>query len=106
HTRSKRDWSSDVCSSDLLGFFFQQTLDVGDRHVAFNSVTADPGGMTGAKLSCDAKLFPYSGVADIVSADLDAGFFKMLDPFVAATAVGVFPNFGNQLRCGCRASAD
>src|SRR5207249_5955670 len=24
HTRSKRDWSSDVCSSDLLTFFYRQ----------------------------------------------------------------------------------
>src|SRR5699024_11553537 len=24
HTRSKRDWSSDVCSSDLLKYYFHQ----------------------------------------------------------------------------------
>src|SRR5207249_5830465 len=28
HTRSKRDWSSDVCSSDLIMYFELKTLDV------------------------------------------------------------------------------
>src|SRR5690625_7461724 len=28
----------------------------------------------------------------------------MLDPFVAAATVGVFPDFRAQLRCGCRIS--
>src|SRR5690625_7544030 len=68
--------------ADRLRFFFQETLDIGSRHMAFDGIAADSGGMTGAKLSCDAKLFPYSGVDDIESADLDAGCFKMLDPFV------------------------
>src|SRR5699024_1117110 len=26
HTRSKRDWSSDVCSSDLLAYYIAQAL--------------------------------------------------------------------------------
>src|SRR5699024_11784356 len=26
HTRSKRDWSSDVCSSDLLGMFLKECI--------------------------------------------------------------------------------
>src|SRR5437868_15206559 len=28
HTRSKRDWSSDVCSSDLKGYVARNTLEV------------------------------------------------------------------------------
>src|SRR5699024_11665847 len=33
HTRSKRDWSSDVCSSDLIGIALGQAFDVaiGDK---------------------------------------------------------------------------
>src|SRR5207249_6761245 len=30
HTRSKRDWSSDVCSSDLLGHGFNRRGQAGD----------------------------------------------------------------------------
>src|SRR2546422_6808991 len=33
HTRCSRDWSSDVCSSDLTDFLFKETYDTRDRLV-------------------------------------------------------------------------
>src|SRR5699024_11306607 len=36
HTRSKRDWSSDVCSSDLFFLVLQTQIGVGVLSLAFN----------------------------------------------------------------------
>src|SRR5690606_40386524 len=37
HTRFSRDWSSDVCSSDLLNLFLVLGLDMGMLGVAYSS---------------------------------------------------------------------
>src|SRR5699024_12086910 len=39
HTRSKRDWSSDVCSSDLQAFFQHQSTIIHREHIRFLSQT-------------------------------------------------------------------
>src|SRR5690606_40581878 len=41
--RFSRDWSSDVCSSDLIGFVFRELLDAGLMHGDVETVL--PGGM-------------------------------------------------------------
>src|SRR5690625_5584163 len=74
--------------------------------MAFDGIAADSGGMARAELFGNAEPFAYAGVAGIGSTHLDAHFFKMLDPFVAAATVGVFPDFRAQLRCGCRISTE
>src|SRR5699024_11676910 len=33
HTRSKRDWSSDVCSSDLKAYYEQKEAEVGEEEL-------------------------------------------------------------------------
>src|SRR5690625_6696009 len=75
--------------ADRLRFFFQETLDIGSRHMAFDGIAAESGGMTGAKLSCDAKLFPYSGVADIESADVDRESTRLNSSHVATSYAAI-----------------
>src|SRR5207249_8910558 len=41
HTRSKRDWSSDVCSSDLDGVRLRQAIRPGQETVLASSVGGD-----------------------------------------------------------------
>src|SRR5699024_4222297 len=52
HTRSKRDWSSDVCSSDLLRGGHVE----GDRDIASGPVTGDVDGLTDEVEGCGIRI--------------------------------------------------
>src|SRR5699024_11493170 len=73
HTRSKRDWSSDVCSSDLLkkalsGFFKAQliliTITAGSIYIGLLIVGIDHA-LTIALLAAGVDLLPYIGTGII-----------------------------------------
>src|SRR5207249_5395970 len=73
HTRSKRDWSSDVCSSDLnqLQTFFDQL--VVDLALLLDLVWGlEPGGEAGLELA-KADVVEAGGV-DVISGDAACGF--------------------------------
>src|SRR5699024_11550039 len=65
HTRSKRDWSSDVCSSDLAAFVSTASGAV------YGSPTPTPSPATFEELIEDARS-GYSQASSMVSASLDA----------------------------------
>src|SRR5437868_10992718 len=51
HTRSKRDWSSDVCSSDLIGRNSQK------RRARFTSIANSSPTVSSRKRTCCAAVF-------------------------------------------------
>src|SRR5699024_9784904 len=58
HTRSKRDWSSDVCSSDLIGDMVQAgTTAVGDGEVVDVALAVHPGGRDAAVVAVLLGIF-------------------------------------------------
>src|ERR687890_1833876 len=67
HTRYWRDWSSDVCSSDLTPYNFPLTLlgtKVAPALVSGNTVVAKPAATTPLAILEVARLFAEAGVPD------------------------------------------
>src|SRR5690606_41182148 len=63
HTRFSRDWSSDVCSSDLLIFpYRRRTAPVNPVMLSVQSHPSDPSGFTGWW-----STRPYAGAASVLT---------------------------------------
>src|SRR5207249_8025929 len=63
HTRSKRDWSSDVCSSDLP---MKKALDIFAREIAPSGTSWSPGTTmpAGGRPSPSPRILPFSFLLD------------------------------------------
>src|SRR5699024_9020730 len=79
HTRSKRDWSSDVCSSDLLGYIIK----IWEGGIAIHGALI--GGTVAAIIYAKKKNLSFWILADIVAPSL-----------LLAQAIGRWGNFMNQ----------
>src|SRR5699024_11366409 len=60
HTRSKRDWSSDVCSSDLYQYWYQYITNDNDSQLKFQGHQKTSSKTTGAAISTRPVLFSPS----------------------------------------------
>src|SRR5699024_11677961 len=71
HTRSKRDWSSDVCSSDLTGISGGKPIQTG---------------VNASKLAIAAFIIPYMFVLQPELLMIDTNFFEIILILVTAIA--------------------
>src|SRR5271163_1121617 len=70
HTRSDRDWSSDVCSSDLV-----RTLPAADRSIVFLATTAAEPDLLGSQYYAENPILPLRQTAAVINVEtlIDVG---------------------------------
>src|SRR5699024_3164917 len=89
HTRAKRDWSSDVCSSDLASWVLGEVM-------ASQYAEHVPGCTTAAGAGAAAPLWSSAQVARLARVStyrsVAAAAFRQYSTYRMATAAGVFTN--------------
>src|SRR5699024_11355949 len=89
HTRSKRDWSSDVCSSDLRVFLFGAAAGGADEEDPVEAL------LVGGVARGQARL-------DIIAESAESGLFAGGVGRLGGVAFGLLPDPGEIGRASCR----
>src|SRR5690625_7138928 len=61
--------------TDRVWLFFQETIYIGRRHMAFDGIAADSAGMARPQLFDNAEPYVYTGIAGIGRTQLDSDLF-------------------------------